>query len=346
MNAARFFALILAVAPGRFVIGQTNAESCIADRYKVIALPLRPAHINEARQVAGTTPSHRAARWSEQSGLHEMPLPAGFNSSEATGINNSGHVTGVVYDRAFSKHRAFIFADDDLRLLPGEQSHGYDINDSDEVAGESLLAEKTTTRPVSWTQSAIRSLGGCCGGSAKGVNGNGELIGDVYDETGRYQAFLWTASRGMRSIGPADRYSSAIAINALGHVVVEAFSDIFVYAGGNLTHLDLSTQYPNQPHAINSCDVIVGSFGPFADAERAFIWDKSRGFRDLNSLVASDSGWKLESATGINDHGEIVGRGDYKAQDDTGFLLVPIKAPPLAVAPAESKEPSGLAPIR
>jgi hypothetical protein len=87
--------------------------------------------------------------------------------------------------------------------------------------------------------------------------------------------------------------------------------------------VDLSSRYPSQPRAINNCDVIVGSFGPFADAERAFIWDKSGGFRDLNTRIASDSGWTLESANSINDHGEIVGRGDYKGQDDTGFLLIP-----------------------
>ena len=106
-------------------------------------------------------------------------------------------------------------------------------------------------------------------------------------------------------------------------MVVQAFSEVFLYASGSLTHLDLSSRYPSRPLAINNCDVIVGSFGPFADAERAFIWDKSRGFRDLNAAIASDSGWKLESANNINDDGEIVGRGDYKGQEDAGFLLIP-----------------------
>ena len=325
MKAVRFVIAILAVAPGCFVMGQTNGASCIADHYKVVALPLRPARVNEARQVAGTTTGHRAALWTEQSGLRELPLPEGFYNSEAAAINNSGHVAGVVYDRVFSHHRAFTFANDALTLLPGEQSHAYNINDSDEVAGESLLPRKTTTEPVVWVRNTIRSLGGCCGGSAKSVNNDGEAIGDVYDANGRYQAFLWTASRGLQPIGPPDRYSSAIAINAKGHVVVQAFSEVFLYAGGNLTHLDLSSRYPSQPLAINNCDVIVGSFGPFADAERAFIWDKSRGFRDLNTGIASDSGWTLESANSINDHGEIVGRGDYKGQEDTGFLLIPVR---------------------
>jgi uncharacterized membrane protein len=323
VKLALFVVVTLLVVPGNLLMGQARSARCIAEHYKVIALPLRPAHINEARQVAGTTAVHRAALWTEQSGLHELPLPAGFYNSEATAVNNSGHVTGVIYDRTFSEHRAFTFANDVLTLLPGQQSHSYNISDSDEVAGESLLPGKTTTGPVFWTRNKIRSLGGCCGGSAKGVSKNGEAIGDVYDENGRYQAFLWTASRGLQPIGPPDRYSSAIAINTQGHVVVQAFSEVFLYAGGSLTRLELSSRYPSQPRAINNCDVIVGSFGPFADAERAFIWEKSRGFRDLNTDIASDSGWKLESATSINDQGEVVGRGDYKGQDDTGFLLIP-----------------------
>ena len=74
-------------------------------------------------------------------------------------------------------------------------------------------------------------------------------------------------------------------------MVVQAFSEVFLHAGGSLTYLDLSSRYPSQPRAINNCDVIVGSFGPFADSERAFIWDiwdKSCGFRDLNPRIVSD----------------------------------------------------------
>jgi len=314
---------MLLLAPSCALMGQANSASCVAEHYKVIALPLRPAHINEARQVAGTTTGHRAALWTEQSGLRELPLPAEFYNSEAVAVNNSGHVTGVVSDRNFEKHHAFIFANDVLTLLSGDQSRSYDVNDSNEVVGESLLPGGKTTVPVSWNKNTIRSLGGCCGGSAKGVNKNADVIGDLYDETGRYQAFVWNANRGMQAIGPPDRYSSAIAVNDHGHVVVQAFSEAFLYTGGSLTRLELSPRYPSQPRAMNNCDIIVGSFGPFADAERAFVWGKSRGFLDLNSRIASDSGWKLESATSINDHGEIVGRGDYKGQDDTGFLLVP-----------------------
>ncbi len=316
-------AIAMLLAPGPILVGQTNAASCAAGHYKVIQLPLRPAHINESGQVAGTTQGHRAALWSKPSGLHEIPLPAGFYNSEAVAVNNSGHIAGVAYDRTFNKHQAFIFADDVLTMLTGEQSRPYDISDSDEVVGESLLPGKKTSDAVSWTKNTIRALGGCCGGAAKSINKAGEAIGDVYDAKGRYQAFLWKENQGIQPIGPPDRYSSAIAINDRGRVVVQAFSEIFLYAEKSLTHLELSPKYPVQPRALNNCDVIVGSFGPFADAERAFVWDRSRAFRDLNDYIASDSGWKLESASSINDRGEIVGRGDYRGQDDTGFLLIP-----------------------
>ena len=301
----------------------SGSTSGIAVAYKVIALPLLPTHINEAGQVTGTTAEHHSALWSEQAGLRELPLPTGFSNSEATWVNNSGHVTGVVYDSNFSQHRAFLFANGTLTLLPGKQSHAYSISDSGEIAGESLLPGKPTTGPVCWGQKTIRPLGSCCGGSAKDVNEKGEVIADVYDNDGRYHAFLWTLDRGLRPIGPPDRYSSAIAINDQGHVVVQAFSAAYLYKNGILTPVELSSQYPSHPHAINNGNVIVGSFGPSADAERAFIWEESGGFRDLNIHIAAASGWKLESATSINDRGEIVGRGDYKGQDDTGFLLIP-----------------------
>jgi hypothetical protein len=72
------------------------------------------------------------------------------------------------------------------------------------------------------------------------------------------------------------------------------------------------------PHfPLNSCDVMVSSFWPFADLERPFVWEKSHGFRDLNTRIAPDSGRRLESASSVNGHIEIVGWGDHKGEDDT-----------------------------
>jgi probable HAF family extracellular repeat protein len=53
------------------------------------------------------------------------------------------------------------------------------------------------------------------------------------------------------------------------------------------------------------------------------VWEKTSGFHDLNERIPPGSGWKLEAATGINNRGEIVGWGDYKGNEQSGFLLVP-----------------------
>jgi hypothetical protein len=99
---------------------QPQSAGCAVGQYRVVELPLRPAAINDAGQVAGTTASHRAALWTRAGGLRELPLPAGFEHAEAVAINSRGHVLGMAYDHSFIRHQAFLFADDALRVLPGD----------------------------------------------------------------------------------------------------------------------------------------------------------------------------------------------------------------------------------
>ena len=44
---------------------------------------------------------------------------------------------------------------------------------------------------------------------------------------------------------------------------------------------------------------------------------------DLNSFIPANSGWTLQSATGINDNGEIVGDGVNPQGYGEAFLLTP-----------------------
>jgi len=289
----------------------------------VIELPFRPAAINDAGEVAGTTESHRAAVWTASAGLRELPLPPGFEHSEAVDINGRGHVLAMAFDRSFMRHAPFVYADDKLNVLPGEQARATHINAVDIVAGESLLPTKTRTDPVLWIDRMIRALGGCCGGTARSVDDRGTAIGDAYDDNGHYHAVLWTDARGMQVIGPAQAYSSAVAANHHAHVLVQVLSRVFLYSDGSLTRLDLAPKTPTHALAINDCDLVVGSFGPFADADLAFAWDKAGGFQNLNARIPADSGWKLEAAVGVNNRGQIVGKGDPPGKDNGGFLLIP-----------------------
>jgi probable HAF family extracellular repeat protein len=45
--------------------------------------------------------------------------------------------------------------------------------------------------------------------------------------------------------------------------------------------------------------------------------------RDLNSLLPANSGWELTAAYGINDRGQIVGKGKKDGQTKA-YLLTPI----------------------
>jgi hypothetical protein len=169
----------------------------------------------------------------------------------------------------------------------------------------------------------MHPIDSCCGGSAKRITAGGDAVGDAYDADGRYYAFLWSAALGLRRIDPADRFSSAVAVNERGHIVIEIPARVLLYADGALTRLELAPKYPSHPHAINECDLVVGSFGPFADAARAFAWQRAAGFMDLNLRLPAGSDWRLATATGVNERGQIVGRGDRGRREGVGFLLVP-----------------------
>jgi len=302
--------------------GRAPDAGCTIAHYRVIELPLLPAAINDAGEVVGTTPSHRAAIWTARLGLRELPMPAEFEHSEAFAVNARGHVVGMLFDRSFQKRQPFIFVNGSLTVLPGDHAKAKRISNTDDVAGEAVLAGKQRSEPVVWTHHGIHPLENCCGGSIEHIDDNGDATGDAYDEQGRYYAYMWNPSRGMYRIGPPEGYSNAVAANDRGHVIVEAVAKVFLYADATLTRLDLAPKHPSHPHAINDCDMVVGYFGPFSDAGRAFAWDRATGFQDLNTRIRSESGWKLEAAADINNRGDIVGKGDPPGKDETGFLLI------------------------
>jgi hypothetical protein len=113
-----------------------------------------------------------------------------------------------------------------------------------------------------------------------------------------------------------------VAINHSGHVLLQVGRDAYLDDTRHLRRLDLALDFYNSAQAMNACDVVVGGYGPESERYRAFSWSPAAGFRDLNSLLSGDSGWKLELATAINDKGEIVGHGELNGAE-RGFVLIP-----------------------
>ena len=314
--------LVALLGFGSESFSQTVAHSCIAPHYKLVPVPMRPSHIADTGVVAGTTPQRHAAVWSEHGALEQAAIPPGFNIAEGMSINRAGVLIGVATTADGTKRHGFLFRSGKLTLLPGQQSKPTAINEAGVVVGESVLPKKQSSGAAMWQDGSLIDLGACCGGGASGINNKGQIIGQIYDKDSRYHAFLWNHGQ-IIMIGSPDEYTSPVAIDDLGRVVVQTFPGNLLYEDGKLTSLTFSTKFPSQPRAMNNCGAIVGSFGPHSDALRAFIWDKSNGFVDLNQRIAAGTGWTLEVASGINNDGAIVGWGDYKKDEDAGFLLVP-----------------------
>jgi hypothetical protein len=78
--------------------------------------------------------------------------------------------------------------------------------------------------------------------------------------------------------------------------------------------------------AVNNHGQYVGSHcvgnviqdGPY----RATLWQDGRRY-DLNELIPKGTGWELMHATGINNHGVVVGTGIYK-DHMRAFKLTPL----------------------
>jgi uncharacterized membrane protein len=300
--------------------GQIAPKQSPASRYELVELPLRPLSISDSEWVAGTTYDQHAATWNAKAGLYRIPLPSEFSLSEANRVNSRGETAGTASTADSSRRTAFALRHGRVLFLTGEQARANGIDEEGTIAGQAILPGSKVARPVFWKNGSAVGLDICCAGVARSINEQGLIVGDTYDQAGRYHAFVWDATHGARLLAvPGEEYSSALALNSSGEIVVKATpGGLFLYSGGKLEPLDIPKA---TPRSINKDGTIVGSFGPGPEAQRAFVWDKVHGMRDLNTLVPADSGWTLEVATGINDRGEIVGWGDHGGTENAGFLL-------------------------
>jgi len=298
------------------------ASGCIAESYDITPLPLIPLAVNESAQVAGTTRNHRAALWDSHDGLRVLELPAGFDEAQASAINARGTAVGTVRNRATQASRAFYFRGGRLTLLPGESSAAMAISDDGKIVGMTV-AETGRMAPVIWENDEAAFLENCCGGSALAINEKGEIVGNLYDKEGRYRAAMWTSRAAPPSFPVADAFSAAFALAADGTILIRAANNVFLSGGGGESRIGVPRARRLKPHAMNSCHVVVGAFGPYSDANRAFVWHGGNDLIDLNSLIPRLPGRTLEGATAINDRGIIVGTGDFKGESDAGYLLSP-----------------------
>jgi len=319
----RIAVAILCVLP---IVGvaQTPTMACQnAAEYQLVELPFLPRLITNAGVVAGTNAVRRAVIWRQASGLEPLNVPEGFHYTEPAGFTKSGDVIVNATDKQSRVRRAFRYSKGAILPLAGNQTWVHGVGASDVIVGERVLDGSARTDPVYWDRKQRpHSVEACCGGIIKAVNRTGEMIGNAYDEQGRYHAFVWSRSAGRRTLGPIEGFSAALAINDASHILYSAGKETYLVRGASSQPLELSPKFQQSAQAINNCNFVVGGQGPVFEAYRAFLWTDKAGFQDLNSFIPNDKGWTLKIASAINDRGEIVGQAELNGRD-AGFLLIP-----------------------
>jgi probable HAF family extracellular repeat protein len=184
---------------------------------------------------------------------------------------------------------------------------------------------------VIYFDGAITDLGTLGGTSsvAYGINNTGQVTGQAYLSGDTiYHAFVY-ANGSMQDLGTLGAPGNSVGhgINSAGDVTGQANQHAFLYAGGTMKDLGTLGAGSSEGWSINDAGQIVGDSATASGATHAFL-DSNGMMQDLNSLLAGpNSGWMLESATGINNSGQIAGYGTLDGQEHA-FLLTPTTPEP------------------
>jgi probable HAF family extracellular repeat protein len=320
--------------------------------------------LNQQGQVAGRS-EFFASRYSNgvQENLGHLSGFALNNSAYGRAINNLGAVAGYsTYDNGGGIRHAALFhngARMDLGFLPnaGNNSFAFGINDQMTIVGHSGPSSdpfNSNTRAFIWDSSnGMRELAATGGGFAKAyaINNAGLVTGHAANSTpNSFVASIWDNTGAMRFIGTIDgNFSTGRAINANGHVAgLSTINDFdnrdhaFLYNGTSIVDLGSlgikGAEYEggdefysdrSEAYGINIYDHVVGTtYLPYAGGalyQVAFIYRDGQ-MHNLEALLdESGTGYRLGSASGINDKGQITSTASRGPNNDIrGVLLTPV----------------------
>ena len=285
--------------------------------------------ISSTGQVVGESSNGTASRAFLYTGVLTDIGTLGGDGSYAYGVNSAGQVVGQS-DNSKGQLHAFVYKNGsmtDLGTLGKEPtliSFASGINTAGDLVGTSnlIISGQQSEHAFLYTGGTMKDLGsmGGLGSRGHGINSSGQVVGNVDAANGTH-AFVYTGGV-MKDIGTlGGDFSGGIAINDSGQVVGSS-----TLKGSNVEHAflysadvmkDLGTLGGNASIAkwINASGLVVGysQISVTSRVPHAFLYSGG-AMTDLNSLLPANSGWVLESATGINDTGQIVGYGTLGGQ--------------------------------
>lgn len=300
-----------------------------ASRYTPVAINANGTVVGTIQDNAGTlqsfiwTPTAANAITGSTS---QVLLGAAGSQPTVTDINDNGVIVGD-YTLASDPDRRHGFRLTgssvlDLGDLPTSTSDDNDlssasaINNGNQIVGQSATTSGNTRVATSWNNGATSPsvnmndlTGGNTAGFAFDVNDAGQIVGQGEDANGRRGFLLPSAT------------TNALSAANPGRVVFQPLGS---------TDETMAT-------AINATGEVVGySFDSGTDESNfvPFLYTATGGVQDLNTLVvdALSGGIYVTAALGINDLGQIVGRGIDANGNTRAVLLVDAAAVPLPAA--------------
>lgn len=220
-----------------------------------------------------------------------------------TAINNFGDAVGSAKSSLIPGEYAVVFTSDGpmnplmlIQTQAGETSKAVDINTHGNVVANIYYVKNDKTValliPDASNPSPENLNKSSLGGDTKAhaLNDLQQVVGEYETpEDNSNRAFIWKAGDDITQLSPLpdERSSTALDIN-------------------------------NNGDAVGSSETVSGD-------KHAVLFSKGR-VTNLNTTISNPVSWQLESATGINDAGTIVGLGKKANQTDNSvFMLVPLE---------------------
>lgn len=280
----------------------------------------------------------------------------GGGTSAARGLNDHDQVVGYSKNRD-GFNRAFLWANGGMTDMGGPENTtemAWGINNAGRAVGleyvpgqfppDSATMYNHSVQPVTYLPSfqgrrinqatAITDHEYTVGYSERA---NGEVWGIflfLADYPGWHGAYRISPVPAVPRVPGIERYMRPNALNRHGVIVGAAGSyprHAFLSPNFLKPAIDLGSLDPGNPTlsseamSINDAGVLVGWAEKAVGVITAFVYD---GFNmiDLNTRLADSTGWQLLEARGINNKGQIVGRGTYNGQM-VAFVLDPTPSP-------------------